>query len=105
MKNLLKIVIFTLILLLHGTNCMCGEIFLVEDICVFQEDTEHNISRSVSRIIDPQLGIICYEEARSTEIPMVAIANALTVFPPNMRVVVNCDRGEVYTSLNNKESE
>lgn len=39
---------------------MCGEIHLIEDLCVLQSDRDH-ITGSVSRIIDPDLGIVCYE--------------------------------------------
>lgn len=59
MKKIIFIVIL-LLCLLPNSRCICDEIHLIEDVCVLQQN-ESRIVRSVSRIIDPDLGVVCYE--------------------------------------------
>ena len=61
----MKITLLITILLLcfvclQVPRCIGSEILLIEDKCVLQQYEGH-ILRSVSRIIDPELGVVCYE--------------------------------------------
>lgn len=60
MNKIALITFLFLCLALQSSKCICGEIHLIEDVCVLQADGDR-IVRSVSRIIDPELGVICYE--------------------------------------------
>ncbi len=59
MKKILYLIII-IFYFIYPTRLVCKEIFFIEDIAVLQKNNQLS-ERSVSRIIDPELGVICYE--------------------------------------------